>query len=72
MEPNSGFSRYEAPNERQTEPQQRTNEREAPTGIEPVTSSSRAVEQNLLDWAELQAARAVSVYRPLFEPGGGV
>ena len=24
------------------------------------------------DWAELQAARAVSVYRPLFEPGGGV
>jgi hypothetical protein len=45
---------------------------EAPTGIEPVTSSSRAVERNLLDWAELQAARAVSVYRPLFEPGGGV
>jgi integrase len=48
------------------------NEEEAPTGIEPVTSSSRAVERNLLDWAELQAARAVSVYRPLFEPGGGV
>jgi hypothetical protein len=38
----------------------------------PVTSSSRAVKRNLLDWAELQAARAVSVYRPLFEPGGGV
>jgi hypothetical protein len=48
------------------------NPPEAPTGIEPVTSSSRAVERDLLDWAELQAARAVSVYRPLFEPGGGV
>ena len=44
----------------------------APTGIEPVTSSSRIVERNLLDWVEFQAARPVSVYRPLFESGGGV
>jgi hypothetical protein len=45
-------------------------EREAPTGIEPVASSSQAVERNLLASIEREAARAVAVYRPLFEPGG--
>jgi hypothetical protein len=43
---------------------------EAPTGIEPVTSSSHAVERNLLAWIERQAASAVALYRPLFETGG--
>ena len=37
-----------------------------------VEAATGQVERKLLDWAELPAARAVSVYRPLFEPGGGV
>jgi hypothetical protein len=48
----------------------RIDPREAPTGIEPVGSSSHALEPNLAVWIERQAAAAVALYRPVFEPGG--
>jgi hypothetical protein len=40
---------------------------EAPTGIEPVTSSVHAVEPNLRVWVKRQAGSAVALYRPRFE-----
>jgi hypothetical protein len=45
---------------------------EAPTGIEPVGSSSHAVERILLGWIERQVADAVALYRPVFESRGVV
>jgi hypothetical protein len=42
---------------------------EAPTGIEPVASSGRAVEPNLWAWIERQASSAVRLYRPRFDVG---
>jgi hypothetical protein len=45
------------------------NQEEAPTGIEPVTSSAHAVEPNLWAWIERRAVSAVALYRPLFVSG---
>ena len=45
---------------------------EAPSGIDPVASSSRRVEAILATWIERQAAAAVSLYRARFEIGARV